>query len=146
MHHSVKKDKEKELKKLESERNARQAIHASKLDKMKHKLVQQKSKISEERAKWQGKLDALNEELDKASDRVYREKSKGRKIMQDHIDKAKVSSAEMQNYIDDLEDYYNETKSKELNEALKAKRAAVRSTKKAKALADQRLQNGTTKE
>ena len=89
--------------------------------------------------KWQGKLDALNEELDKASDRVYREKSKGRKLMQDHIDKAEVSAAEMQNYIDDLEDC-NETKSKELNEALKAKRAAVRSTKKAKALLDQRLQ------
>ena len=71
----------------------------------------------------------LNEELDKASDCVYREKSKGRKLMQDHIDKAEVSAAEMQNYIDDLEDY-NETKSKELNDALKAKRDAVRSTKK----------------
>ena len=45
----------------------------------------------------------------------------------------------MQNYIDDLEDY-NEIKSEELKEALKAKRDAVRSTKKAKALADQRLQ------
>ena len=95
MHPSVKKDEEKELKKLESERIARQAIHEHKLDKMKRKLVQQKSKISEERAKWQGKLDALNEELDKSSDRVYREKSRGRKIIQDHIDKAEVNAVEM---------------------------------------------------
>ena len=44
----------------------------------------------------------------------------------------------MQNYIDDLEER-NEINSVELKEALKDKRAAVRSTRKAKELAAQRL-------
>ena len=124
--------------KNKSERIARQEIHAFKLDQMKRNLVQHKSKVLEEREKWQGKLNKLNEDLDVASDRLYREKSRGRKLIQDHIDKAEVNAAEMQNYIDDLEDH-NETQSEELKAALKAKRDAVRSSRKTKALADQRL-------
>ena len=117
---SVKSDKKKEIEKLESKRNDMQAAHTAKLAKIKNKLVQQKNKISEEREKWQGKLDKLNEELSKASDRAYREKSRGRKLIQDQIDSAAKRSSEMQNYIDDLEEN-NENYSKELKDALKDK-------------------------
>ena len=119
-------------------------IHATKIDKMKRKLVQQKNKISEERNKWQGKLDVLNDELSTVSDRAHRQKSRGRKLIQDQIDKATISSNIMQNYIDELEDK-NKAQSQELKQILKDKRAAVRSTRKAKAFAEQRLQKWHTK-
>ena len=105
---------------------------------MKRKLVKQKNEILKDREKWQGKLDALNDELDKASDRVYSEKKRGRKLIHEQINKADASVTEMQNYIDELEDC-NESQSSELREALKVKRAAIRSTRKAKVVAEKRL-------
>ena len=63
---SVIKNKNKFISKLESEHNAIKAINAAKLNKMKRKHVEQKNEILKDRDKWQGKLDALNDELDKA--------------------------------------------------------------------------------
>ena len=83
-------------------------------------------------------MDTLNDELAKASDRVYSEKRRGRKSTQQQINKAAASVTEMQNYIDELEDC-NENQSSELKQALKDKRAAIRSTRKAKLLAEKRL-------
>ena len=80
----------------------------------------------------------MNAELSKASDRAYREKSRGRKLIQDQIDSAAKRFSDMQNYTDGLEEN-KQINSKELKEALKDKRAAIRSTRKAKALAAQRL-------
>ena len=76
---SVIKNKNKFISKLESEHNAIKAISAAKLNKMQRKLVEQKNEILKDREKWQGKLDALNGELDKASDCVCSEKRRGRK-------------------------------------------------------------------
>ena len=74
---------------------------------MKAQLTKEKQGLSTHREKWQGKLDRLNTELDTATDKVYREKSKSRQAIQQQIDKTASSESEMQNYIEELEERNN---------------------------------------
>ena len=74
-------------------------MSAIRLGNMKAQLAKEKQGLSTYREKWQGKLDKLNKELDTATDKVYREKSKSRQAIQEQINKTAFSEAEMQNYI-----------------------------------------------
>ena len=72
----VKNKQNKHLTKLESERDAIKQMSAIRLGNMTAQLIKKKQGLSTHREKWQGKLDSLNKELDTATDKVYREKSK----------------------------------------------------------------------
>ena len=129
-HSPVKNKQNRHLTKLESERDAIKQMSVIRLGNMKAQLAKAKPGLYTHREKWQGKLDSLNKELDTATDKVYHEKSKSRKAIQEQINKTASSKADMQNYIEELEES-NDAQSSELEQALRDKRVANKSTRAA---------------
>ena len=108
-------------------------------EKLKERLRNARDKVTNEKEKWQEKELKLRKELDLSSDRVYREKRKRWYAVSKQVMKSKVKEAEMQNYLDGLNDK-NIDLADSLSEALQAKRKAKQSSWKAKSLAERRLQ------
>ena len=104
-------------------------------EKLKERLRSALDKVTNEKEKWQEKESKLRQELDLSSDRVYREKRKRWYAISKQVMKSKVKEAEMQNYLDGLNDK-NIDLADSLSEALQAKRKAKQSTWKARSLAD----------
>jgi hypothetical protein len=73
--------------------------------------------------------DSMNDELDKANDRVYQEKARRRGQVQQQIDKTARVEMILQNYAECLEEE-NEDLWKELTDAIKDKRVAERKSEK----------------
>jgi hypothetical protein len=71
----------------------------------------------------------MNDELDKANDRVYQEKARRRGQVQQQIDKTARVEMILQNYAECLEEE-NEDLWKELTDAIKDKRVAERKSEK----------------
>jgi len=107
--------------------------------KLKDQLTSARDKVTGEKEKWQEKEMKLRQELETSSDRVYLEKRKRWYAVKKQVMKSKAKEAEMQNYLDGLNDK-NIDLASSLSEALQAKRKAQQSTWKAKSLADRRLQ------
>ena len=108
-------------------------------EKLKEELKRALDEVTNEKEKWQEKESKLRQELHFSSDRVYREERKRWYAVSKQVMKSKVKEAEMQNYLDGLNDK-NIDLADNLSEALQAKRKAKESTWKAKALAERRLQ------
>ena len=142
----VKNKQNKHLTKLESERDAVKQMSAIRLGNMKAQLAKEKQGLSTHREKWQGKLDRLSKELDHATNKVHREKSKSGQAIQEQINKMASSEAKMQNHTEELEES-SSAQSPELEQALrdecvasKSTRAASKATSNAKTLAATRLE------
>ncbi len=129
----------KQTKKLVAKYRNDQRENDNKLDRVKKRLVAAQQKVVKDRAKWQEKLYKLNKELDKSSDRVYAQKRKARDAIAAQLQKAKKLEIEILNYIEGLEEL-NDQLQGQCKDALSAKKSAQKESKKAKALAQSRLE------
>ena len=140
----VKKEKHRQqLKKQQSEHEAVVRVserrQAKSREQWRKKLLAGQEKLSADRARWQEKLDKLDAELEKASDRVYSEKVKRRRDVQQQLMQAANGEMKMQHYINSL-DESNAELTAELKTALEEKRAAKKAKAKAKKVAADRLE------
>ena len=135
----MKKKQEKEVAKLQSDFADEVRRNEDKCTRLSSKLSKAKDEVSKQREQWESKLLNLNNELTKSSDRLYLEKRKRRDTVQEQVNKSRAKETEMQNYIDGL-DERNADLSDELSLAIKEKKAAVKLSKSAKALAAKRLE------
>ena len=93
-----------EVAKLRAEYEAIIRVKDAKANKLKECLSKLQDKLSEDKDKWQNKLNVLNDELTSANGRVCVEKRKQRDAVQRQLDIASEKRTQMKNYIESLED------------------------------------------
>ena len=64
----------------------------AKLNKLKTNLLKSQQQLEDETAQWEERLDKLERDLARASDKTYMVKRKSRDAMQKHLDEAKCKS------------------------------------------------------
>lgn len=138
----VKQKHNNKLKKQQSEYEsaieATSAAYKKKIEQLKSRLEDSRQKVADERKKWQETLNVLDAELATTKDQVYNEKVKRRNAVQQQIDETKRIESDLRNYTECLEEK-NVDLCRELKDAIIAKHAAARSSRRDKHLAKSRL-------
>jgi hypothetical protein len=77
----AKQKHKREIQKLASEYEGSLKASEMKIVTIKQKLAVAKEQVLKEKDRWQMKLDSMNDEIEKANDRVYQEKARRRALL-----------------------------------------------------------------